>query len=176
MRNWNTFIHSFIYSFIHQWLYRPLLGPGLVLSFVIYFTQSVGLLGRVISPLQGRCLHTGQHKHGINAYIHQTSMPWVRSDPTIPAFEGAKTVHALDRAGTVIGYLLHLQLTKLKYYSATFQSDNKGYYIAAFSCSAQRLILQRQSWKYNFLSWSQMSGAVLSRFLLTLLLWHVSNL
>jgi hypothetical protein len=40
--NWNTLIHSFI----HQWLYSPLLGPGLFFSFVIFFTQTVGLLGR----------------------------------------------------------------------------------------------------------------------------------
>jgi hypothetical protein len=33
----------------------------------------------------------------------QTSMPRVRFEPTIPAFERAKTVHALDRAASVIG-------------------------------------------------------------------------
>jgi Na+-transporting methylmalonyl-CoA/oxaloacetate decarboxylase gamma subunit len=32
-----------------------------------------------------------------------TSMPRVGFEPTIPAFERAKTVHALDRAATVIG-------------------------------------------------------------------------
>jgi hypothetical protein len=32
--------------------------------------QSVGLLGRGISPSQGRYLHTGQHKHRINANRH----------------------------------------------------------------------------------------------------------
>jgi hypothetical protein len=30
-------------------------------------------------------------------------MPGVEFEPTIPAFELAKTVHALDRAATVIG-------------------------------------------------------------------------
>jgi hypothetical protein len=30
-------------------------------------------------------------------------MPWVGFEPTIPAFERAKTVHALDRAVIVIG-------------------------------------------------------------------------
>jgi hypothetical protein len=33
----------------------------------------------------------------------QTSMPRVGFEPTIPVFELAKTVHALDRAATVIG-------------------------------------------------------------------------
>jgi hypothetical protein len=32
----------------------------------------------------------------------QTSMPRVRFEPTIPVFERAKTVHALDRAATTI--------------------------------------------------------------------------
>jgi hypothetical protein len=30
-------------------------------------------------------------------------MPGVGLEPTVPAFERAKTVHALDRAATVIG-------------------------------------------------------------------------
>jgi hypothetical protein len=30
-------------------------------------------------------------------------MPLVRLEPTIPVFERAKTIHALDRAATVIG-------------------------------------------------------------------------
>jgi hypothetical protein len=38
-----------------------------------------------------------QNKH------RQTSMPWVGFEPTIPVFERAKTVHALDRAATVTG-------------------------------------------------------------------------
>jgi hypothetical protein len=62
--------------------------------------QLVGLLGRGISPTQGRYLHAGQHtqyKRG------QTSMPRVGFEPTIAVFERAKTVHALDSAATVIG-------------------------------------------------------------------------
>jgi hypothetical protein len=33
----------------------------------------------------------------------QTSKSWVGIEPTIPVFERAKTVHALDRVATVIG-------------------------------------------------------------------------
>jgi hypothetical protein len=62
------------------------------------YTQSVGPLGRGISPSQGRYLHIEQHKHRIHAH-----MPRVGNVPTIPVFERAKTVHALDRAATVIG-------------------------------------------------------------------------
>jgi hypothetical protein len=39
-------------------------------------------------------------------YTHtQTSMPRVGFEPAIPVFEQAKTVHALDRAATVFGYI-----------------------------------------------------------------------
>jgi hypothetical protein len=63
-RNWCGYISSdmyvsfiLIFIFIHQWLYRSLLGPGLFYRFIIFFTQSVGLLGRVTSPSHGRYLH-----------------------------------------------------------------------------------------------------------------------
>jgi hypothetical protein len=88
---------SNLYSFIHPWLYSPLLSPGPLISFLIY-TQSVGFLGQVINPSQGRYLPTGQHKRRINA---ETSMLWVGFEPTIPTFGRAKTVQALDPAATV---------------------------------------------------------------------------
>jgi hypothetical protein len=58
--------------------------------------QSVGLLGWVISPLQGCYLTQTQNKH------RQTSMPWVGFEPTTSVFEWAKTFDALDCAVTVI--------------------------------------------------------------------------
>jgi hypothetical protein len=45
-----------------------------------------------------------QNKHG------QTSMPRVELEPTIPVFERAKTVYALDCPVTVIGYAISVQL------------------------------------------------------------------
>jgi hypothetical protein len=51
------------------------LGPWPLIHFRSQFSQTVGLVGRVISPSQGPYLNIGQHKHRINAYIHQTSMP-----------------------------------------------------------------------------------------------------
>jgi hypothetical protein len=83
---------------------QPFVGPWPLQFLNIFFTQTVGLLGRVISPSQGRYLHTGRHKHGINAHT-QTSTHWVELEPTIPAFERAKTFHALDREATVISWL-----------------------------------------------------------------------
>jgi hypothetical protein len=68
---------------------------------VIIFSQTVGLLGRVISPSQGRYLNTGEHKQRINAYTYQTSMSWAGFEPTILASERAKTIHALDCARLV---------------------------------------------------------------------------
>jgi hypothetical protein len=45
----NRVMRSFViftYSVIQQWLYRAMLGLELFFSFVIFFTQTVGLLGR----------------------------------------------------------------------------------------------------------------------------------
>jgi hypothetical protein len=64
---WSNYPITLFHSFIHQWLYSPLLGPGFFFTFVIIFTQTVGLLGRWISTSQGRYLRTGQYKHRINA-------------------------------------------------------------------------------------------------------------
>jgi hypothetical protein len=55
-------------------------GPRPLIQFRNYFSQTVGLLGRVISPSQGPYLHTGQHKQ--NKRIHT---------PNIHAFSGIRT-------------------------------------------------------------------------------------
>jgi hypothetical protein len=57
--------------------------------------QSVGLLG------WGSARRKAATYHKQNKY-RQTSMPLVGFEPTIPAFERAKTFHALNRAATVI--------------------------------------------------------------------------
>jgi hypothetical protein len=62
--------------------------------------RTVGLLGRVTSSSQGLCLNTGQHKHKINTYTHQTPMFCVGFESTIPTSERGKTVHALGRPHT----------------------------------------------------------------------------
>jgi hypothetical protein len=40
----------------------------------------------------------------------QTCMPRIGFQPTIPVFERAKTVHALDGAATVIGTVMYLRI------------------------------------------------------------------
>jgi hypothetical protein len=84
--------------FIHQWLYSSLLRPGHFFSFVILYT-----IGR--TPWTGdqpvaRPLPT--HRTQTQNKRTQTSMPRVEFEPTTPVFEQAKTVHAVDRAATVI--------------------------------------------------------------------------
>jgi hypothetical protein len=49
-----------MFTLLLLWLYSSLLGLGRFISFLIIYT--LGLLGRGISPSQGRYLHTGQHK------------------------------------------------------------------------------------------------------------------
>jgi hypothetical protein len=76
-------------------------GPWMLFFFSFFiYTQSVVLLGRGISQPHGRYLHTEQHKQNKRT---QASMPRVGFEPMIPVFERAKTVHASDRAATVIG-------------------------------------------------------------------------
>jgi hypothetical protein len=85
----------FIHSFIPQWLYSPLLGPGFFFSFVIYFTQTVGLLEWVISPSQGRYLKTGQHKHREKAYTNIHVLSGIRThDPSFRASEDSSCLRS----------------------------------------------------------------------------------
>jgi hypothetical protein len=63
------------YSFING----SLLGLGLFVNSVIFFTPMVELLGRVISPSQSRYLHTGQHKHRINAQMDIYALIGIRT-------------------------------------------------------------------------------------------------
>jgi hypothetical protein len=104
----NEEFHKFAFRWILFFLSMALpahSGLRPLTQFHNHFSQPVGLLGRVISPSQGRYLNTGQHKHRINAYTHKTSMMWVGFKPTTPASERAKTVHALDRPAIVTGSL-----------------------------------------------------------------------
>jgi hypothetical protein len=81
-------------------LYSLLLGLGRLFSFLFLYT-----FGRtpctgdqpVSKPLPTTRTTQTQNKRT------QTSMPQVGFEPTIPAFEGAKTVHALDSMATAIG-------------------------------------------------------------------------
>jgi hypothetical protein len=82
-------------GFIHYWLYSPLLCPGLF-SFVIFFYAD-GMTPLTSDQPVARPLLTHRTTHT------QTSMLWVGFEPTNSVFNRAKTVHASDRAATVIG-------------------------------------------------------------------------
>jgi hypothetical protein len=86
---YSTSCHTFwrIHSFINGST-APLLSPGLFFSFVIFFTESVGLLGRASSPSQDRYLHTGQDKHRITAHTKIRALSGIRNhDPSVRAGE-----------------------------------------------------------------------------------------
>jgi hypothetical protein len=80
---------------------QPFAGPWPLFSFLILYT-----VGRtpwtedqpVARPLPIHRTTQTQNKSA------RTSMPWVGFEPTIPVFEGPKTVHALDSAAAVIGW------------------------------------------------------------------------
>jgi hypothetical protein len=64
--------------------FQPIQGPWSLIQLRNHISQRVGLLGRVVSPSQGLCLNTGQHKHRIN--IHDLS--GIRThDPSVRASE-----------------------------------------------------------------------------------------
>jgi hypothetical protein len=69
----NKKLHNMKLFFFH-WLYS-LLGPWPLLFSFMIILQTIELLGQVISSSQGVYLNTGQHKHRINTYTHQISMP-----------------------------------------------------------------------------------------------------
>jgi hypothetical protein len=98
-------IHSFIHS---SMALRTLLDPGLFFSFVIFFTQSVGLLGRGISPSQGRYLHTGEHKHRINAHTGIRALSGIWShDSNVRAWEDSSCLRPRGHCDRLQGVYLH---------------------------------------------------------------------
>jgi hypothetical protein len=60
-------------------------------------------------------------------------------EPTIPAFEGAKTVHALDGAATVMG----VRVLRIIYLLPAFEAPRTERYFAEYSSARQRRNLIR---------------------------------
>jgi hypothetical protein len=82
---------------------QPFVGPRFFSFLIVYTVGRTPWTGDqpVAKPLPRHRTTQTQNKRT------QTSMPRVGFEPTTPAFERAKTVHALDREVTVIG-LEHL--------------------------------------------------------------------
>jgi hypothetical protein len=79
-------IQSFTRSFING---SAALSWAIVSSSIIFFSQTVRFLTRMVSPSKGRYLHTGQHKHRIKTHT-QAFMPLsgIRThDPSSRAIE-----------------------------------------------------------------------------------------
>jgi hypothetical protein len=70
---------SFIHSFHSSMALQPFVGPWPHLQFHNLFTETVGLLGRVICLSQGGYLHTGQTKHKINAHTNIHALRGIRT-------------------------------------------------------------------------------------------------
>jgi hypothetical protein len=98
-----TYLPTYLPIYLSMAL-QPFVGPWPLFSFFIFYTvgrtpwtgdQPVArpLLTHRITQTQNKCT--------------QTLTPWMEFEPTIPAFERAKTVHALDRAATVVGLRSH---------------------------------------------------------------------
>jgi hypothetical protein len=113
--------------YIHTFLLLPLAASGIRQRFVSlqfhdHFTGG-GKTPRTISSSQGLNLDTGQH-------THQTSMPCVGFEPTIPGSKRAKRVHALDRPATVTGTLaIYRHSNSTRPHPARFIIHQSYYYL-----------------------------------------------
>jgi hypothetical protein len=83
---------------------QPFVGPRPLLQFHNLFCTD-GRTPWTSDQLVARPLPTHRTTQTQNKRT-QTSMPWAELEPTIPAFERVKTVHASDRAATVIGLVI----------------------------------------------------------------------
>jgi hypothetical protein len=96
----SIYLYRSIYLSVCLWLYSPLLDLGRILSFLPFLHSREDSLTGNRPVTRGLPAHrTAQTQNRLT----QTSMPQVGFEPTIPLFERAKTVYAIDRAATVIG-------------------------------------------------------------------------
>jgi hypothetical protein len=105
-------------------------GPWPLLQFVIFFYTDSRTPWTSDQPV-AKSLPTQRTTQTQNKRT-QTSMPLVGFEPTIPDFERAKTVHALDRAATVIDSLLQYFDIFQPENGMTFQSEK---HLAWLHCS-----------------------------------------
>jgi hypothetical protein len=68
-------------------------------------------------------------------------MPPVGFEPTIPAFERVKTVHALDRAATVTGKHYYLYTYNISEYDAFFGIDYGTHFPRNPSVTVMKLLV-----------------------------------
>jgi hypothetical protein len=86
---------------ISLWLYSPFDGPWPIFQFLNPY--AVGRTPWTGDQPDARPLLTHRTTQTKNKRT-QTFMLWMKFEPTISTFERAKTVHALERAATLIGW------------------------------------------------------------------------
>jgi hypothetical protein len=70
----------------------------------------------------------------------KTSMPWVGFEHTIPAFERAKTVHALDRGATATGNEFHYLIQLTFQYGNEVDKHSKMFHFGLTAINLNRYI------------------------------------
>jgi hypothetical protein len=87
------------HSFIHPSLaLQPFLGSWPLLQFHNLFYTDDRLLIRLISPSQGRYLHTEKHKHRINTYTDIHALSRFRThDTSVRASEDSSCLRPLQK-------------------------------------------------------------------------------
>jgi hypothetical protein len=111
-------------SLIFSMALQPFVGIGRVFSYLIYI-QSVGLLGRVISPSQGLYLYTEQHKHSINAYTNiHTSSRFRTYDPSVPASEDSSCLRPLGYRDRPLSLIAPTYITSIHIETVHFGTYN----------------------------------------------------
>jgi hypothetical protein len=126
---------------------QPFVGPCLFFSFLIFYT-----VGRtpwtgdqpVARPLPAHRTAQTQNKRT------QTSMPWVEFEPTNPAFERAKTVHALDRAA---GHC-DRQVMYLSHYIRELLPETRAVLIHVYKRKTW-YVIRDTKWCLNFPIWDK---------------------
>jgi hypothetical protein len=104
-------IQTYLSSYL--WLYSLLLGLGRFFRLLILCT--VGRTPWTGDKPAARPLPTHGTTQTQNKCTH-TSMPWLGFEPTIPVFQRAKRVHALDHAATVIGCRAIIQFNSIQFF------------------------------------------------------------
>jgi hypothetical protein len=96
---------------IYLWLYSSLSGLGQFFSLLTFYT-----VGRTPPRTGDQSFARALPRHRTTQTQNkctQTYMPQLGFEPTIPVFQRTKTVHTLDLAATVIGYIMHLLTVKV---------------------------------------------------------------
>jgi hypothetical protein len=104
----NSFVIYTLYKIYFSFSFLTALpahsGPWSLIQFRNNFLQTVGLLGRVISPSHGLYLNTGQHKRRTNTYTHQVLSGVRTHDPRVRRSEDSSCLIRRDHCDYLTNY------------------------------------------------------------------------